>query len=185
MPVGVWLLPSPQRCESNVKSQADWALSLLNATTELWLPKLGIRRYHHSKPEFWTSPELSDTRVVISVNLSFGDTASLWIQGGLGHPSPSPVKKRISRSSQRRNRIRKEAFFSRKKAFPSPSAPSLPFWTLLPLRPKDVDSSGILDEEAEHTETGINNKSKRMPVSVWSSFAIQFDEKLKVESGLG
>ena len=24
-----------------------------------------------------------------------------------------------------------------------------------------------------------------MPVSVWSSFAIQFDEKLKVESGLG
>ena len=61
----------------------------------------------------------------------------------------------------------------------------LPFWTLLPLRPKDVDSSGILDEEAEHTETGINNKSKRMPVSVWSSFAIQFDEKLKVESGLG
>ena len=36
-----------------------------------------------------------------------------------------------------------------------------------------------------NTETGINNKSKRMPVSVWSSFAIQFDEKLKVESGLG
>ena len=58
------------------------------------------------------------------------------------------------------------------------------FWTIFPLRPKDVDSSGILDEEAEHTETGIN-KSKRMPVSVWSSFAIQFDEKLKVESGLG
>ena len=109
---------------SNVKSQADWALSLLTTTTELWLPKLGIRRYHHSKPEFWTSPELSDTRVVISVNLSFGDTASLWIQGGLGHPSPSPVKMRISRSSHRRNRIRKEAFFSRKKASPSPSAPS-------------------------------------------------------------
>ena len=36
-----------------------------------------------------------------------------------------------------------------------------------------------------NTKTGINNKSKRMPVSVWSSFAIQFDEKLKVESGLG
>ena len=52
--VGVWLLPSPQRCESNVKSQADWALSLLTPTTELWLPKLGIRRYHQSKPEFWT-----------------------------------------------------------------------------------------------------------------------------------
>ena len=110
---------------SNVKSQADWALSLLTTTTELWLPKLGIRRYHHSKPEFWTSPELSDTRVVISVNLSFGDTASLWIQGGLGHPSPSPVKMRISRSSQRRNRIRKKAFFSREKVFSSPSAPSL------------------------------------------------------------
>ena len=97
--VGVWLLPSPQRCESNVKSQADWALSLLTPTTELWLPKLGIRRYHQSKPEFWTPPELSDTRMVISVNLSFGNTASLWIQGGLGHPSLSPVKKRISRSS--------------------------------------------------------------------------------------
>ena len=53
-PVGLWLLPSPQRCESNVKSQADWALSLLTPTTELWLPKLGIRRYHQSKPEFWT-----------------------------------------------------------------------------------------------------------------------------------
>ena len=64
----------------------------------------------------------------------------------------------------------------------------LPFWTLLPLRPKDVDSSGILDEEAEHTETGINNKSKRVPVSAWPSFAFQIDpqyEKLKVESGLG
>ena len=61
----------------------------------------------------------------------------------------------------------------------------LPFWTLLPLRPKDVDSSGILDEEAEHTETGINNKSKRVPVSAWPSFAFQIDpqyEKLKVES---
>ena len=105
-------------------AQADWALSLLTPTTELWLPKLGIRRYHQSKPEFWTPPELSDTRMVISVNLSFGNTASLWIQGGLGHPSPSPVKKRISRSSQRRNRIRKEAFFSWKKASPCPSAPS-------------------------------------------------------------
>ena len=80
-------------------AQADWALSLLTPTTELWLPKLGIRRYHQSKPEFWTPPELSDTRMVISVNLSFGNTASLWIQGGLGHPSLSPVKKRISRSS--------------------------------------------------------------------------------------
>ena len=172
-----------------MKSQADSALSLLTTTTELWLPKLGIRRYHHSKPEFWTSPKLSDTRVVISVNLSFGDTASLWIQGGLGHPSPSPVKMRISRSSQRRNRIPKEAFFSRKKAFPSPSAPSLPFWTLLPLRPKDVDSSGILDEEAEFTETGINNKSKReCQCQFWPSFAFHIDpqyEKLKFESGLG
>ena len=109
--VGLWLLPSPQRCESNVKSQADWALSLLTPTTELWLPKLEIRRYHQSKPEFWTPPEFSDARVVISVNLSFGNTASLWIQGGLGHPSPSPEKKRKSQSSQRRNRIRKEAFF--------------------------------------------------------------------------
>ena len=36
-----------------------------------------------------------------------------------------------------------------------------------------------------NTQTGINNKSKRMLVSVWSSFAIQFGEKLKVESGLG
>ena len=80
-------------------AQADWAPSLLTPTTELWLPKLGIRRYHQSKPEFWTPPELSDTRMVISVNLSFGNTASLWIQGGLGQPSLSPVKKRISRSS--------------------------------------------------------------------------------------
>ena len=151
-------------------AQADWALSLLTPTTELWLPKLGIRRYHQSKPEFWTPLELSDNRMVISVNLSFGNTASLWSTRGSRSTFPSPVKKRISRSSQRRNRIRKEAFFSRKKAFPSPSAPSLPFWTLLPLRPKDVDSSGILDEEAEHTETGINNKSKRVPVSVLAMF---------------
>ena len=59
------------------------------------------------------------------------------------------------------------------------------FWTVLPLRPKDVDSSGILDERAEHTETGINNKSKRVLVSVWPSFAFHIDpqyEKLKVES---
>ena len=147
-------------------AQADWALSLLNATTELWLPKLGIRRYHQSKPEFWTPPELSDTRMVISVNLSFGNTASLWIQGGLGHPSLSPVKKRISRSSQRRNRIRKEAFFSRKKAFPSPSAPSLPFWTLLPLRPKDVNSSGILDEEPEHRDRNQQQEQENAGVSL-------------------
>ena len=39
-----------------------------------------------------------------------------------------------------------------------------------------------------NTETGINNKSKRVPVSAWPSFAFQIDpqyEKLKVESGLG
>ena len=149
-----------------MKSQADSTLSLLTTTTELWLPKLGIRRYHHSKPEFWTSPELSDTRVVISVNLSFGDTASLWIQGGLGHPSPSPVKKRISRSSQRRNRIRKEAFFSRQKASSILVPRLLPFWTLLPLRPKDVDSSGILDEEPEHRDRNQQQEQESAGVSL-------------------
>ena len=39
-----------------------------------------------------------------------------------------------------------------------------------------------------NTETGINNKSKRMPVSVWPNFAFHIGpqyEKLKFESGLG
>ena len=39
-----------------------------------------------------------------------------------------------------------------------------------------------------NTETGINNKSKRVPVSVWPNFAFHIDpqyEKLKFESGLG
>ena len=85
---------------------------------------------------------------------------------GSRSPFPSPVKKRISRSSQRRNRIRKEAFFSRKKAFPSPSAPSLPFWTLLPLRPKDVDSSGILDEEPEHRDRNQQQEQENAGVSL-------------------
>ena len=48
--------------ESNVRSYADSALSLLTTTTELWLPKLGIRRYHHSKLEFWTVSSPSSPR---------------------------------------------------------------------------------------------------------------------------
>ena len=39
-----------------------------------------------------------------------------------------------------------------------------------------------------NTETGINNKNKRMPVLVWLNFTFHIDpqyEKLKFESGVG
>ena len=170
--VGLWLLPSPQRCESNVLKLTGLSPSSpqqLSYGYQNWesgdiinlnqssghARTLGYQDGDFCQPQLWKHRFTLDTR-------------------GSRSPFPSPVKKRISRSSQRRNRIRKEAFFSRKKAFPSPSAPSLPFWTLLPLRPKDVDSSGILDEEAEHTETGINNKSKRVPVSVLAKFCFSY-----------
>ena len=104
--------------------------------------------------------------MVISVSLSFGNTASLWIQGGLGHPSPSPVKTRISRSLQWRNRILKEAFFSRQKAPSILVPPLLPFWTIFPLRPKDVDSSGILDEEPEHRDRNQQQEQESAGVSL-------------------
>ena len=145
---------SPQQQDYGYQNWESGDIIILNQSSG-HARTLGYQDGDFCQPQLWKHRFTLDTR-------------------GSRSPFPSPVKKRISRSSQRRNRIRKEAFFSRKKAFPSPSAPSLPFWTLLPLRPKDVDSSGILDEEAEHTETGINNKSKRVPVSVLAKFCFSY-----------
>ena len=41
-----------------------------------------------------------------------------------------------------------------------------PFWTLLPLRPKDVDSSGILDEEPEHRDRNQQQEQESAGVSL-------------------
>ena len=42
----------------------------------------------------------------------------------------------------------------------------LPFWTLLPLRPKDVNTSGILDEEPEHRDRNQQQEQENDGVSL-------------------
>ena len=106
-----------------------------------------------------------------SFKLSFGDTCfTLDTKGTLATKVPSPVKKRISPSSKRRNKERKIAFLSRKKASSTPAF--LP--TAGASEPSssasgcDTHSSVTLGDEADPNADNINHLQEQESVGVSS-----------------
>ena len=107
-----------------------------------------------------------------SFKLSFGDTCfTLDTKGTLATQVPSPpVKKRISPSSKRRNKERKIAFLSRKKASSTPaflptagvSEPSSPASGC------DTHSSVTLGDEADPNADNINHQQEQENVGASS-----------------
>ena len=85
-----------------------------------------------------------------------------------GSRSPFPL---ISEDEDKPKFITKKqdserGFLSRQKASSILVPRLLPFWTLLPLRPKDVGSSGILDEEPEHRDRNQQQEQESAGVSL-------------------